>query len=992
MLLNPLYTAPLPAGFTSGTVEIKSPGTYVDAAGRVQQPSYRFSINADGSLTSLQTGGTPSIVGMGVGDRFNAPNVDVVIQLNVAGAPVPLRSTYQVAPFDSGSGTLKLQQASQTAPTVITLQQQVDLQTLAATAQSNTSQVSDALDLSSFTVALIPVALNQVNQALASGLASVSAATGTIAYAGGDHTTLPAGIGLYRIVGSSAAALLEAGQIWERTAGGVARRSELEGVSATSLPAVRVASIAALRARVGNGSPVQTLGYYGTLSGGAATYDPDSSDTTTPDNGARCIVGADGTRYKLRGAISARKAGAKGDWTTDDTAAFAALALESAVTVEAGRYRVTSRLRMAYNGTTTADYCTWTGEGEGVTVIIGDFNAGQTGMAVLEVGSSAKIQNFGHVVTGIAFRHGPNTPADAWGVRWYNAYGGKFAGTIRARNCLDLSRTGVAGFTFLNFLVDSSVLYAKYVTDTSGNEVYLGASDSGKSVGNTGYAAGAGTGSRWDDVTFRHTTHNALCEMAGTLVTFDTPQLYNQKKTTWIPTQSGYNLSDLSNACMWMIEGSLTLKTPNFEVYQNALVIGGYNRVVNAVNVEDGNFNGIAYSSGEEMAANAIVLHSGGVGTTGNVTLTRPKFAQNRSDVTLDNGGNNSNGSPYVSNVKIIDPVLSESAFSYYHGGITASSTDTIDTGDDRLRKEFFQNGSRIRIAGVLHNIIAYPGPTSLKLEAAITVTGADYARVNTVPVRRVVVGTFQPGQIRVVQTADLTQALGVYQIGDAISNPAPLPGGLASSVATAAGRYHGSAGTITSGSGFIGGVTRIETWTAGDAISGPGIPAGTVVGLVNPAGSLILGSSVVATVTTAGAELYGALVQKTGSIPADPAIVVPVSVTPAPPTLAYDLGTSGTLALVSATTVDADPTRPRYQLQYTWTPGSAATSLTRLLLTGPTGGYQVAAVSVFGTDNVGPRLMSVIAVAAPNVYAYFANPAGNLAAVTLSVFVGYSR
>lgn len=119
-LLNPLYTAPLPAGFISGTVEIKSPGTYVDQAGRVQQPSYRFAINADGSLTSLQVGGAPNIVGMGVGDRQAAPMVDIIIEIRVAGSPVPLRTTYQLSPLDSGGGTLRLQQEKQAAPTIVT--------------------------------------------------------------------------------------------------------------------------------------------------------------------------------------------------------------------------------------------------------------------------------------------------------------------------------------------------------------------------------------------------------------------------------------------------------------------------------------------------------------------------------------------------------------------------------------------------------------------------------------------------------------------------------------------------------------------------------------------------------------------------------------------------------------------------------------------------------------------------------------------------------
>ena len=57
------------------------------------------------------------------------------------------------------------------------------------------------------------------------------AAAGLIAWNGGDHTTLPAGAGNYRIMTGP-----EAGQVWERIAGaGVERRPALEAASATAV-------------------------------------------------------------------------------------------------------------------------------------------------------------------------------------------------------------------------------------------------------------------------------------------------------------------------------------------------------------------------------------------------------------------------------------------------------------------------------------------------------------------------------------------------------------------------------------------------------------------------------------------------------------------------------------------------------------------------------------------------------------------------------------
>lgn len=67
-------------------------------------------------------------------------------------------------------------------------------------------------------------------------------------------------------------------------------------------------------------------GYYAAGDGGGGAYYYDSADTSTADNGGTVIVATDGGRWKLEyyGVLSVRQFGAKGDGTTDDTAAIQA--------------------------------------------------------------------------------------------------------------------------------------------------------------------------------------------------------------------------------------------------------------------------------------------------------------------------------------------------------------------------------------------------------------------------------------------------------------------------------------------------------------------------------------------------------------------------------------------------------------------------------------------------------------------------------------------
>ena len=116
--------------------------------------------------------------------------------------------------------------------------------------------------------------------------------------------------------------------------------------------AVPIADYTELRAYTGRAKTVRITGIVGSSipSGIAGVFTRTDLDTTSADNGGTIIVDASSRRWKriFNGSVDVRWFGAKGDGTTDDTAAFAAvIAASKNVYVPAGSY-VLSSLQLAY--------------------------------------------------------------------------------------------------------------------------------------------------------------------------------------------------------------------------------------------------------------------------------------------------------------------------------------------------------------------------------------------------------------------------------------------------------------------------------------------------------------------------------------------------------------------------------------------------------------------------------------------------------------------
>lgn len=146
---------------------------------------------------------------------------------------------------------------------------------------------------------------------------------------------------------------------------GTADGSSLQALLTNSLGHV-IASIAALRLiNSSDYTKCFLTGYATSGDGGGGQYYLDPSDSTSADNGGTIIVATDGGRWKLAytGLVSVKQFGAKGDGTTDDTAAFnAALAAVVAVRAPASTYNLAGTVNVVQNGQQLM------GDGQGATV------------------------------------------------------------------------------------------------------------------------------------------------------------------------------------------------------------------------------------------------------------------------------------------------------------------------------------------------------------------------------------------------------------------------------------------------------------------------------------------------------------------------------------------------------------------------------------------------------------------------------------------------
>src|SRR6185295_9680206 len=117
----------------------------------------------------------------------------------------------------------------------------------------------------------------------------------------------------------------------------------------TSIPAAEIASIALLRANTVVYPAVVVGGYYGTGTPGGGTF-VYVSGSVVADDSCNVFVDAGGRRYfRLDPSYSVLDCGAKGDGSTDDTAAIvaaeaAAYAATRTLTIPGRTYKITSTI------------------------------------------------------------------------------------------------------------------------------------------------------------------------------------------------------------------------------------------------------------------------------------------------------------------------------------------------------------------------------------------------------------------------------------------------------------------------------------------------------------------------------------------------------------------------------------------------------------------------------------------------------------------------
>lgn len=238
-ILTPKYNAALPAGFTSGTLEIRYPsGVYVDSAGRASQAYYKATIQSNGTLINPQTGQALTIIGAGSGDPASQP-IQVVVTLNVGALPSPNRFTRSIPNVFTSGSDLNIFTPNYNVPTVIAPNDAVAnaiaatgsavaatsaANAAAAAANDATANIGAAIDDAAaqavtgvqgqVTAALAPVApaLADIAQTEQQLLAAVNRIPWT-----GTELNLPAPAGDYLLTRGA-----KAGQVWTRTANGTA--------------------------------------------------------------------------------------------------------------------------------------------------------------------------------------------------------------------------------------------------------------------------------------------------------------------------------------------------------------------------------------------------------------------------------------------------------------------------------------------------------------------------------------------------------------------------------------------------------------------------------------------------------------------------------------------------------------------------------------------------------------------------------------------------
>jgi polygalacturonase len=139
-----------------------------------------------------------------------------------------------------------------------------------------------------------------------------------------------------------------------------------------------VTTVGALRALTSSSAytAVVVRGYAAAGDGGGGTYILNSSDTVTADNGGTIIVDASARRWYLRTGgqpPSVKQFGAKGDGTTNDSAAFTASAAsgEGVIIIPKGTYLLSSAISLSSTITWIVEFgASFTGAAVGANVAL----------------------------------------------------------------------------------------------------------------------------------------------------------------------------------------------------------------------------------------------------------------------------------------------------------------------------------------------------------------------------------------------------------------------------------------------------------------------------------------------------------------------------------------------------------------------------------------------------------------------------------------------